>query len=237
MLCPSQPSINFTQVNGVLDNISQLKLPVLNPKFLSSDARTNKCLHIFKHVRSTNKPNYAEARLPLPQNFNIPAWRQHLNFKDSYNKLLDYMEFGWPINYTANTQPVSATGNHHSAQAFSSDIDTYIIKEQTMGSLIGPFTLDSLPFEPWVQLSALMTVPKKESADRRTILDLSWPIGHSVNDGIPRDIYDGSPSKLKLPTADDLVNLIVEAGPGCFLYSRDLARGQKRPFRLAAIVF
>ena len=31
-----------------------------------------------------------------------------------------------------------------------------------------------------------MSVPKKESFDRRTVIDLSFPPGSSVHDGIPK---------------------------------------------------
>lgn len=173
-------------------------------------------------------PNYKCARIPLPQNFIISAWRHYLSFSHSYDKLLDYMEFGWPINFTATKPPTSADDNHHSARAFAADIDTYISKELSLNSLLGPFPADTPPFMPWLQINALMTAPKKGSDTRRTIVDLSWPTGSSVNDAIPRDIYDGTPCKLLLPTADHLIDMILKEGQGCYLYSRDLARSYRQ---------
>lgn len=41
-------------------------------------------------------------------------------------------------------------------------------------------------------VSPLNTVPKKDTTDRRVILDLSWPPGTSVNDGILPNVVDGS---------------------------------------------
>ena len=45
----------------------------------------------------------------------------------------------------------------------------------------------------------LSSVPKKDSTDRRTIMDLSFLLGTSVNDGIPKDTYMGDPFKLHYP--------------------------------------
>ena len=49
-----------------------------------------------------------------------------------------------------------------------------------------------LPAQGFV-LSPLNTVGKRDSEERRVIVDLSWPCGHSVNDGIPSDSYLGEP--------------------------------------------
>ena len=73
-----------------------------------------------------------------------------------------------------------------------------------------------------------MTKEKRDSTKRRIILDLSWPLGASVNDGIPKEEYLGEPFKLTLPTADDLIHIIKQKGQGCFLFSIDLARAYRQ---------
>ena len=54
-----------------------------------------------------------------------------------------------------------------------------------------------------------MTRDKRSSDDWRVIVDLSWPTGYSVNDGIPPDVYMGTPYKLGLPGPDDLAKAII----------------------------
>ena len=56
-----------------------------------------------------------------------------------------------------------------------------------------------IPFSRHVGISPLSTRPKRGSEDRRVILDLSFPIGESVNDGIPKDTYMGFHAKLTSP--------------------------------------
>ena len=50
---------------------------------------------------------------------------------------------------------------------------------------MGPF--DKIPFQNKVGISPLSTRPKKDSDKRRVILDLSFPMGGAVNDGIIKD--------------------------------------------------
>ncbi len=152
----------------------------------------------------------------------MPTWRHYTADYSSDPLLCDYLEFGWPANYTSPACPTSAATNHASATAFPQHVTDYLDKEVRHGALLGPFT--TAPFEPWFQTNALMTRPKKHSAARRVILDLSWPPSLSVNDGIPKDCYCGLPYKLRLPTADDAIALILKHGPGCTLYSVDLER-------------
>ncbi len=69
-----------------------------------------------------------------------------------------------------------------------------------------------------------MTREKSGSiGERRTILDLSWP-QLSVNSNIVKTTYIGVSYKLKLPSVDDLVSMIIDEGQGCWLFSVDLAR-------------
>jgi len=58
-------------------------------------------------------------------------------------------------------------------------------------------------------------------------MDLSFPIGSSLNDGIPRDTYLGEPFTLRLPGIDAFVDIIRELGAGCWLFKRDLSRAYR----------
>ena len=206
-----------------------LGMPSINFSHPSADDRTQQFLDIYQCVKNTRLPNYAAARMPIPQTMNTQAWRQLFSDNASYSRLLDYLEFGWPANYTASDPPVSTNRNHYSALAYEFEVQNYISTELKGGSLLGPFTAHSPPFVPWYQVNPLMTAPKNSTTtSRRVIMDLSWPTGHSVNDGIPADHYDGTPCKLSLPRVDDLIELIVEHGPSCYLYTRDIARAYRQ---------
>ena len=62
-------------------------------------------------VPINNLPNYLEAKLPIPSGLNIQAWRCLLaDFPDV--PLVDYLEFGWPLDYTSCQIPVSTMSNH-----------------------------------------------------------------------------------------------------------------------------
>ena len=63
--------------------------------------------------------------------------------------------------------------------------------------------------------------------ERRLILDLSFPHGASINDGILKDMYLGRTEKLQLPSIDTLVENIIELGSDCKI---DLAHCYKQFF-------
>lgn len=187
--------------------------------------RADKCLHIYTAVAASGMPNFSGARIRLPSAFNLPAWRRLLaGYHDAM--ICDFLEFGWPMNYTRAYPPAPVDKHHASALAFPDHVSDYLETEVSLGAIMGPFP--HAPFTPWCQTNAFMTREKKCSAKRRIIVDLSWPTGFSVNSGIPSDIYLGQPYKLHLPTVDDLANAIVKQGQGCFLYSLDLARAYRQ---------
>ena len=96
------------------------------------------------------------------------------------------------------------------------------MKEKQYGAILGPFK--SNPFDEKVTISPLSTVSKKDSEDRRVILDLSFPKGDSVNDHVSKDFYLGERINLTYPGVDDLVDIIKTKGRCCFLFKCDLRR-------------
>ena len=52
----------------------------------------------------------------------------------------------------------------------------------------------------------LHSVAKPDTAEHHFNLDLSWPEGSSVNDGISKDFYLGELVLLTYPTVDDMTN-------------------------------
>ena len=85
--------------------------------------------------------------------------------------------------------------------------------------MYGPFN------EPPIDLhiSPLMTRTKQNSDEKRTIMDLSWPKGFSVNDGVKRDQYLGSYFILHYPL-DHITDALKHLGPQALLYKIDISR-------------
>ena len=182
-------------------------------------------MDIYQQVKETNLPNYMMARRPIPSELNCDAWDYMLqDYSD--NQITQFLRFGWPGNYTAPKPPTSSTRNHPSAYAYMAEIDRFISKELEKGALLGPFVHP--PFRPWFQVSPLMTAEKRDSVKRRVIIDLSFPEGGSVNDGVAPNYFQGRERSYKLPTAHDLAQLIIDSGPGAFLWKTDLERAYRQ---------
>lgn len=73
-----------------------------------------------------------------------------------------------------------------------------------------------------------MTRPKKGSTDRRIIVDLSFPPGVAVNDGIDPTNHFGVDVSYTLPTILDLINRLQNQGKGAYLWKADLTRAYRQ---------
>ena len=73
-------------------------------------------------------------------------------------------------------------------------------------------------------VSPFLTREKPNSENRRVIVDLSWPLGQSVNAGIDEASYLGTDFQLKHPTIDHITDQLKALGRGCHLYKIDILR-------------
>ena len=179
---------------------------------------------IFDVVASTGKPNYTAARIPLPSDLNLSNWRADLAGYADY-KIVDFLAYGWPIGINREAILSSQFESHPSARAHARDVTHYIATELGHRALLGPF---EGPPATNCHFSPLMTRHKRDSKFRRVIVDLSWPQGASVNDGISRTVYVDGPMTISLPTPDDMERAVVALGQGAFLYKTDLSRGYRQ---------
>ncbi len=178
-------------------------------------------------VREAGTHNFCGARLPVPTHLNIPVWRHLLREYPDY-QVCDFLEYGWPINYTAPHAPKVPQQNHRSALTHPAAVDKDIQKDLAMGALIGPFAANPFPSVE-LTVSPLQTVPKANSPDeRRIVVDLSFPEGTSVNDGIPKDTFLGEPTDLHYPSIDSLADIIRTKGRGALLFKSDLRAAYKQ---------
>ena len=180
--------------------------------------------NIFDKVTARGTYNYRGARIPVPSRLRMSRWRQCLvDYADK--GLPEFLEFGWPINFNRDSALQSTLINHASALQYPADIAFYVETELAHGALAGPF--DGPPVSP-THISPLMTKPKRDSTHRRVIMDLSWPPGQAVNDGVDTDIYLDGPMDIRLPTVDYMERRLLQLGAGAYMYKTDLARGYRQ---------
>lgn len=181
--------------------------------------------NLYNKIKAWGCPNYIGARIPVDSGLNIKAWYQHLrDYHDS--DLCDLLQYGWPLGYLKETPPISAPGNHPSAAAHMQHVRKFVCEELKHQALIGPFKSD--PFTPWVRYSPIMTRPKRDTDNRRIIVDLSYPHGYAVNDGIDNHNHLGLDITYSLPTIADLVTRLQDQGQAAFLWKADLTRAYRQ---------
>ena len=151
---------------------------------------------------------------------NISAWRRLLNNYGD-NKLCDML-----LDIQGPVPPSIDFRCHKGARDYPTHVSAYLKTETACRRMAGPFKRNPLSVD--LNYSPMNTVPKDESEERRIIVDLSWPLGESVNDSISKDIYLGEKMELRYTTIEDVCNLVMELGPGCLIYKRDLRKAYRQ---------
>ena len=66
----------------------------------------------------------------------------------------------------------------------------------------------------------------REKADfnNRTVMDLRWPHGLSINAVVTKDMYLDTYFKLHYPSIDDIVDSIKQLGPASVIFKIDMSR-------------
>ena len=176
-------------------------------------------LEAHKIIKATKTPNYMKCRIPVQSGLNIKAWRAHLsNYWDQ--QLCDLLEFGFPLDFEWNCILNSTEINHTSAIQNSQHISHFIQEEIDYNAMLGPF--DSKPIH--MHVSPLLVRDKQNSNSKRTIMDLSWPRGASVNDGVKKDVYLGTEYDLRYPSVDTITNSLKNLGTSAQMYKIDISR-------------
>ena len=86
--------------------------------------------------------------------------------------------------------------------------------------MYGPFHEQPFP----CHISPFPTRRKPNSDNRRVIVDLSWPVGQSVNDGVPKDRYLNTYFDLNYPSVDNIVDKLKQLGDSALLFKIDISR-------------
>ena len=196
------------------------------PKYIQSVSRNaRRFISICNRVANSGAYNFQLCRIPVASELNLEGFRWH--FANSVDQeVLEFLEFGFPINCTGEWEARQETPNHKGATLFPGDLDEYIQEETSKNRMVGPF--ETSPFNKPIVISPLNTREKRDSSERRIILDLTFPGEKSVNTAISKEEYLGKPISLRYPTVDDLTYWINRIGPGCCLFKRDLKKAYRQ---------
>ena len=182
-------------------------------------------MRLYWDVRLTGLPNYMSVRRDIPSQLKCEAWDDLLaEYEDK--EICQFLRYGWPVTFTAATPPISTPVNHASAHRHPAVITKFIQKELSLDALLGPF--GAPPFSPWTKISPLMTRDKPSGDGKRVIIDLSFPPGRSVNDGVGKNFFQGRDLTYTLPSPLDLAEEILKAGRSALLWKADLERAYRQ---------
>lgn len=180
---------------------------------------------LYDDVKSYNLPNFLGARCTVPSGLNIMNWEIELaQYHD--REICHFLRCGWPVGYHLDKPPLSVQENHASARMHDLHVQHYIETELGHNAIVGPFQDD--PFQPWTRKSPLMTRPKRDSEKRRVIVDMSYPDGNAVNNGISISSIYGRDTTYTLPSIRDLASLIQKAPTTAWIWKADLARAYRQ---------
>ena len=188
---------------------------------MKQKSRSGALVELFEVVNASGVPNFRKCRIPvLNSHLNISAWRQRLcGYGDSI--LCDLLEFGFPLDFNGDKK-VSDKGrrNHKGARDYPVFIKNYLNRETSANRIAGPYKTN--PLSAPLIVSPMNTVPKASEDERRVIVDLSWPHGASINDGISKDVYLGELINLHYASVEQVCDMVMEVGKGAHIYKRDL---------------
>ena len=180
-----------------------------------------------EHVNTSGVPNFKGCRIPVVNSsLNMAAWYERLHDYED-NIVCQLLEFGFPLDFNKNQKLNPDVGrNHKGAREYAAFINNYLKKESDAYRLVGPFKAN--PFSVPLVTSPMNTVPKASEDERRVIVDLSWPSGSSVNDGISKEKYLDEVIKLRYASVEEVCEMVRNVGVGAVIYKRDLKQAYRQ---------
>lgn len=185
---------------------------------------------LHEKVRKSGKYNFQGCKIPVGHKFDVDFMKRMLQ---DYNDIIvcDLLKYGFPIGFVGGDVKFESLEiwkyrNHKGAEDFPDDINKYLGKENKNSAIIGPFK--SNPFESDIKVSPLNTVPKKDTSERRIILDLSMPKGRAINDYVDKNRYLDEEVQLVFPKVDDFIKLVKSKGQGCLMFKKDLRKAYRQ---------
>ena len=147
---------------------------------------------IHKKVQKSGKCNFQECRILRNTRINTKFMKHMLiNYNDL--QVCELLDFDFSIGFEGSFENLFSQKqlwkykNHKGVTEFPDYINSYIQKERNYSAVLGPFKNN--PFDSKLNISPLNSIPKKESCERRIIVDLSFRKGNAVNDYVSKDEY------------------------------------------------
>ena len=166
-----------------------------------------------KQLRSTSHSTSCtvDPRLaPIVTPLNVEAWEHCLGVhpdQDFAAYIIDGLRHGVRVGCDPESKLQPAKRNNPSADDHPEVVTAYIKKEVVAGRILGPFKPEDL--EPPVQISRFGVIPKGHTPGKsRLILDLSFPDGASVNNGIQPDHCS-----IKYLKIEEIAQALLHSGP------------------------
>ena len=180
----------------------------------------DKDVEAYQEVKTNGYPNRWGAGREVESRWNLTLMEALLkDYED--REVVEWLSYGWPIDRLPTmSQPGHSFKNHKGANEHPEKLRKYLNKELHHGAVMGPYK--KIPFMGSSGILPPSTRPKKGSPDRRVILDLSFPVGNSVNDQIPKDSYMGMAIKFIFQKIDDFAYRIYSLGTGYLMFKIDL---------------
>ena len=161
-----------------------------------------------------------QAAMGIHTPLKVEAWAQALGGHPNRawaDCLVTCLREGVRIGFNPNVSCGSAKANMQSATAHPDIVEQYLLEEIALDNVAGPFPLD--PLKEFVTLNRFGVIPKANKPGKwRLIVDLSYPHGNSVNDGIPTN--DAS---MAYSSIEDAGRIIANLGKNTLLAKIDIA--------------
>ena len=153
-------------------------------------------------------------QVPVKSKLNAEKWASYLaDYWDWQLPLL--VQYGFTLDLKRNTIVCHDIVNHNSAIQYPDHVLHYLKEEVEHGVIVGPFTEPPIKH---LHISPFMTRDKSSSDHRRVIIDLSWPLGQSVNSGVDSDKYLDTDFVLTYPSIDNITDEVLKLGRGCQIF-------------------
>ncbi len=159
------------------------------------------CIHV-------SSPNSVLACLsPIVTPLHPAAWAALLQDHPFVDYLLSGMQFGFRVGFDPSSKLRSAKSNIFSATKHPEVTQKYLDTGCSAGRVLGPFEPSQVPE---LHVSRFGVIPKPHQPGKwRLIVDLSHPMGASVNDGIARSLCS-----LTYMKVDSVTDAIMDIGRG-----------------------
>ena len=201
------------------------------------DRRDNRRDESRRRERSRSPPRQVYSTgLPDPKDVSpyVPAvWASASEgYPDAAERkwVLEGISEGFKLGFTPGSRVGKVTANSKTLDEHMDVVIAYLKEEVEKGSMCGPFS--SPPLEG-LHRNRIKVIPKPREAgqpaatsttdDYRLIVDLSYPYGKSINDGIPDEF-----AKVSYTSLGSIIDKLIASGPDTLLGKIDFKRAYRQ---------